>query len=95
MQTNIVRHNGNRGRAADCSQERRRFDAGHCERRQGSILPRIHSTLPSALNFKLLFDQSIFVRAAISGCASKEAIAAALLTGADDSAVSGELAQHP
>ena len=44
------------------------------------ILPRIRSTLPAALNLKLMFDQSIFVRAAINGVL-REAIIAALLTG--------------
>src|SRR5262249_11881604 len=43
-------------------------------------LPRVLSTLPSALNVKLLFDQSIFVRAAIEGVL-REATIAALLTG--------------
>jgi len=32
-----------------------------------ALLPRIRSTLPPALNLTLLFDQSIFVRAAIQG----------------------------
>src|SRR5579863_2562083 len=43
------------------------------------MLPRIRSTLPSSLRIKLLFDQSIFVRAAINGVL-KEAVIAAVLT---------------
>lgn len=45
-----------------------------------ALLPRITSTLPPNLNLKLLFDQSIFVRAAIEGVL-KEAVTAAFLTG--------------
>jgi hypothetical protein len=49
-------------------------------RQINAILPRIRSTLPPAFNLKLLFDQSIFVRAAIPGVL-REAIVAAFLTG--------------
>ena len=44
-----------------------------------STLPRILSTLPPGLNVKFLFDQSLFVRAAIDSVV-REAIIAALLT---------------
>jgi multidrug efflux pump subunit AcrB len=44
-----------------------------------AILPRVQSTLPSALKINLLFDQSVFVRAAIKGVLN-EATTAALLT---------------
>src|SRR5204863_2727168 len=48
-------------------------------KRLKEILPRVRSTLPPALNLKLLFDQSVFVKAAIAGVL-KEAVSAALLT---------------
>jgi multidrug efflux pump subunit AcrB len=43
------------------------------------VLPRIQATLPPELNLKYLFDQSVFVRAAINGVV-KEAVSAAVLT---------------
>src|SRR5205807_4026592 len=43
-------------------------------------LPRIRSTLPASLNLKLMFDQSLFVRAAVNGVI-REAAIAAVLTG--------------
>src|SRR5882724_2430300 len=42
------------------------------------VLPRIESTLPPALNVKLLFDQSLFVKAALAGVVREAVIAAAL-----------------
>ena len=44
------------------------------------LLPRIQATLPPELNIQPLGDQSIFVRAAVSGVV-REAIIAACLTG--------------
>jgi multidrug efflux pump subunit AcrB len=79
IQSNIVRHNGNRATLLTVLK-----NGGSSTLRIVSsikaILPRIRSTLPAALNLKLLFDQSIFVRAAINGVL-KEAIIAAFLTG--------------
>jgi len=43
-------------------------------------LPRIQATLPSELTIKPLFDQSVFVRAALNGVV-REALIAAALTG--------------
>jgi multidrug efflux pump subunit AcrB len=43
-------------------------------------LPRIAATLPPELNMKPLFDQSVFVRAALNGVV-REAVIAAILTG--------------
>src|SRR5262249_27578417 len=40
------------------------------------VLPRIESTLPPELNVKLLFDQSLFVKAALVGVVREAAIAA-------------------
>src|SRR5262249_47532376 len=42
------------------------------------VLPRIESTLPPELNVKLLFDQSLFVKAALVGVVREAAIAAGL-----------------
>jgi multidrug efflux pump subunit AcrB len=44
------------------------------------VLPRIKATLPPELDVKLLFDQSVFVRAALQGVL-REAVIAAALTG--------------
>ena len=49
-------------------------------RKVKETLPRILSTLPPDLNVKFLFDQSLFVRAAINSVV-REAVMAALLTG--------------
>jgi multidrug efflux pump subunit AcrB len=46
-----------------------------------NMLPHVLQTLPQDLNVKLLFDQSLFVRAAIQGV-MKEAVSAACLTAA-------------
>src|SRR5579864_1033411 len=46
-----------------------------------AILPKVLATVPPDLNVKLLFDQSLFVRAAIQGVL-KEALTAACLTAA-------------
>jgi multidrug efflux pump subunit AcrB len=79
VQTNIVRHDGRRGvlltilkNGASSTLE--------VVRQMKAALPRVQSTLPSALKITQLFDQSVFVAAAISGVV-KEAGAAALLTG--------------
>jgi len=47
-------------------------------RRVKQTLPRIQSTLPPELNVKLLFDQSLFVKAALAGVVREAAIAAGL-----------------
>jgi CzcA family heavy metal efflux pump len=46
-----------------------------------ALLPKVLATVPPDLNVKLLFDQSLFVRAAIEGVI-KEALTAACLTAA-------------
>jgi len=79
VQQNIVRHNGSRGALLTVLKN------GGSSTLQivaslKAILPRIQSTLPPALKLTVLFDQSIFVRAAIAGVV-REAVAAALLTG--------------
>ena len=78
IQTNIVRHNGSRGSLLTVLKTGSASTLDIVKRLK-QILPRVRSTLPPQLNLKLLFDQSIFVRAAINGVL-REAIAAALLT---------------
>ena len=78
-QTNIVRHDGLRGvlvtvlKAGSAST----LDVVNGIR---TILPRIAATLPPQLKIQPLADQSIFVRAAVSGVIH-EAVIAACLTG--------------
>jgi multidrug efflux pump subunit AcrB len=79
IQSNIVRHNGNRSILLTVLKNGGSSTLSIVAKIK-EILPRIRSTLPAALNLKLLFDQSIFVRAAINGVL-KEATIAALLTG--------------
>jgi len=79
VQQNIVRHNGSRG-ALLTVLKNGGASTLDIVRRLKQILPRVQSTLPAALKISLLFDQSIFVRAAIAGVL-KEAIIAAILTG--------------
>ena len=79
IQTNIVRHNGNRAALLTVLKNGGASTLSIVSRIK-QILPRIRSTLPAALKLKLLFDQSIFVRAAINGVL-KEATIAACLTG--------------
>ena len=51
------------------------------------------ASLPPQLVITPLFDQSIFVRAAVQGVI-REGLIAACLTASDDPAVPGQLAQH-
>src|SRR5437867_3039305 len=78
VQTNIVRHNGSRATLLTVLKN------GGASTLQivgklKDLLPRIRSTLPKELDVRLLFDQSIFVRAAINSVV-REAVSAALLT---------------
>jgi multidrug efflux pump subunit AcrB len=79
VQTNIVRHNGARGALLTVLKNGGSSTLEIVAKLE-AMLPRIRSTLPASLNLKLLFDQSIFVRAAIAGVV-REAAVAALLTG--------------
>src|SRR5579863_528963 len=78
-QTNIVRLNGERGTLISVLKH---GDASTLSVVQGilSALPKIRSTLPPSISIKPIADQSIFVRAAISGVV-REAVIAACLTG--------------
>ncbi|MBI3666381.1 MAG: efflux RND transporter permease subunit [Acidobacteria bacterium] len=78
VQTNIVRHDGHRGSVLTILKNGGASTLDIVKRVK-ALLPRIRTTLPPELKLDLLFDQSIFVSAAVSGVA-KEAITAALLT---------------
>src|SRR5207237_2920081 len=78
-QTNIVRHNGRRSTLVTVLKS---GTASTLEVVNGirQLLPHIATTLPPELKIQPLADQSIFVRAAVSGVI-REAIIAACLTG--------------
>jgi len=78
VQTNIVRHNGRRG-ALLTILKNGASSTLEVVKQMKAALPRVQSTLPPALKITQLFDQSVFVAAAISGVV-REAGAAALLT---------------
>jgi CzcA family heavy metal efflux pump len=78
-QTNIVRQDGNRGTLVTI------LKAGNASTLDvvsgiKNLLPRVAATLPPELRIQPLADQSIFVRASISGVI-REAVIAACLTG--------------
>jgi multidrug efflux pump subunit AcrB len=78
-QTNIVRQDGQRGVLLSV------LKAGNASTLAvvagvKKMLPRVQATLPPQLKIQLLGDESIFVRAAISGVV-REAVIAACLTG--------------
>ena len=78
-QTNVVRHDGLRGVIVTVLKA---GNASTLDVVKGirDLLPRVAATLPAALKIQPLADQSIFVRAAISGVV-REAVIAACLTG--------------
>src|ERR1022692_2303577 len=77
VQTNIVRHNGARAALLTVLKNGGSSTLDIVSQIK-KMLPRIRSTLPASLN--LMFDQSLFVRAAIGGVI-REAVIAAGLTG--------------
>ncbi|MGD0127191.1 MAG: efflux RND transporter permease subunit [Terriglobia bacterium] len=79
VQTNIVREDGRRGALLTVIKN---GNASTLDivRKVRATLPRILSSLPPELKVKQLFDQSLFVRAAVNGVV-REAGIAALLTG--------------
>src|SRR5947207_1583134 len=79
-QTNIVRQDGVRGTLLSIMKNGNASTITVVKTVR-DMLPRIAQTLPQELNIKLLFDQSLFVRAAIEGVL-KEALSAACLTAA-------------
>jgi multidrug efflux pump subunit AcrB len=79
VQTNVVRRNGKRG-ALMTVMKNGSASTIDVVRRVKENLPRIMTTVPAGLKVAELFDQSVFVKAAVSGVV-KEAVAAAALTG--------------
>ncbi len=79
VQSNIVRHNGHRG-ALLTVLKNGNVSTIDIVNRIKAQLPRILSSLPPEFHVSTLFDQSIFVKAAITGVV-REAIVAAMLTG--------------
>src|SRR6516165_1375958 len=66
VQTNIVRHNGARAALLTVLKNGGSSTLEIVDRLK-AMLPRVRSTLPPALNLRLMFDQSVFVRVAIQG----------------------------
>jgi CzcA family heavy metal efflux pump len=79
-QTNVVRQDGVRGTLLSIMKNGNASTISVVKDVR-SMLPHVLQTLPQDLNVKLLFDQSLFVRAAIQGV-MKEAVTAACLTAA-------------
>src|SRR5256886_1883124 len=79
-QTNIVRQDGTRGTLLSVLKNGNASTTSVVKAVQ-EMLPRVEERLPQGLNVRQLFDQSIFVRAAIAGVL-KEAVIAACLTAA-------------
>src|SRR5271169_1193535 len=79
VQTNIVRTNGTRGALLTILRNGQASTLDIVNKVKAA-LPRIEAAMPPELKVRQLFDQSLFVRAAISGVL-KEGVIAALLTG--------------
>jgi multidrug efflux pump subunit AcrB len=79
VQTSIVRTNGSRGALLTVLRNGKASTLAVVNNVK-AYLPKILAGLPSALKVRQLFDQSLFVRAAIAGVV-REAIIAAVLTG--------------
>src|SRR5437764_10134426 len=79
-QTNIVRQDGVRGTLLSILKNGNASTTSVVKDVQ-AMLPQVAKTLPEGLEIKQLFDQSLFVRAAIQGVL-KEALTAACLTAA-------------
>ncbi len=79
VQTNIVRTNGSRGVLLTITKSGSASTLAIVDGVKAA-LPRILSTVPRELKLNLLFDQSLFVRAAVGGV-EREALIAAGLTG--------------
>jgi multidrug efflux pump subunit AcrB len=79
VQTSIVRTNGTRGALLTVMRSGKASTLAVVNNVKAA-LPKILAGLPSTLKVRQLFDQSIFVRAAISGVV-REGVTAAVLTG--------------
>lgn len=79
VQTNVVRTNGSRGVLMTILKNGQASTLDIVTQVK-KTLPRILAGLPTSLQVKQMFDQSVFVRASIEGVV-KEAVIAAILTG--------------
>jgi multidrug efflux pump subunit AcrB len=79
VQTSIVRTNGSRGALLTVLRNGKASTLAVVNNVKAA-LPKILAGLPSTLHVRQLFDQSLFVRAAINGVV-REAVMAAVLTG--------------
>jgi multidrug efflux pump subunit AcrB len=79
IQNNVVRENGKRS-ALITVLKTGSSSTLDIVARVRKMMPRIQATMPRELNIRFLFDQSLFVRAAVNGVL-REAIIAAVLTG--------------
>ncbi|WP_217278564.1 efflux RND transporter permease subunit [Hymenobacter sp. BRD67] len=77
VQTNIVRQNGRRTAIIPLLKSGAASTLAVIDKIK-QVLPNIQANAPPALNIKLLFDQSFFVRASIKGVIIEASIAAAL-----------------
>lgn len=77
VQSNIVREDGRRSALLTILKSGSASTLDIVNRVK-QVLPRIQSTLPPELNIKLLFDQSVFVRASLNGVVYEALIAACL-----------------
>ena len=80
-------------RAAVGAEERRRLDARHRRQPAGAAAARAAQLLPADVKITPLFDQSVFVKAAIKGVVAEALIAAGADRG-DGAAVPRQLAQR-
>ncbi len=92
VQTNIVRVDGSRASLLTILKNGQASTLDIVEKVKDT-LPQILAGLPPALRVRPLFDQSLFVRAAINGVL-REAADRRRAHRPDDPAVSGKLAQH-
>ena len=92
VQTSIVRTNGRRGALLTVLRNGKASTLAVVNNVKAA-LPKILAGLPSALQVKQLFDQSLFVRAAINGVV-REGVIAADPHRPHDPAVPRKLAQH-
>ena len=77
VQTNVVRQNGTRGALLTILKNGQASTVDIVNRVK-TVMPGVLAGLPQTLDVKLLFDQSLFVTAAIQGVAREGAIAAGL-----------------
>jgi multidrug efflux pump subunit AcrB len=77
VQTNVVRQDGQRGVLLTVEKAGNSSTLAIVSHIRAA-LPKIEATLPSQLNIRPLFDQSLFVRASLQGVLREGAIAAAL-----------------